>query len=117
MKTTNHNKALGKLGEDIAVDYLTKKGYIIIERNAFTPFGEIDIVAKIGEKTVFVEVKTRSTEKNGLGREAITEKKRLHMLKSAQYYADSRLLTDIGIDVIEIMLNRNSVTHFKDALV
>jgi putative endonuclease len=49
--------SLGKLGEDIAAKYLQNKGFSIIERNYWKPYGEIDIVAKKGSKLHFVEVK------------------------------------------------------------
>ncbi len=49
----------GKIGEDIACEFLSKKGYRIIERNYHKPWGEIDIVVKHPNGTlVFVEVKT-----------------------------------------------------------
>lgn len=50
---------LGKLGEDLACEYLVDKGYKIIERNFRKPWGELDIIAKSPDRTlVFVEVKT-----------------------------------------------------------
>lgn len=50
---------LGKLGEDLACEYLVKKDYKIIERNFRRPWGELDIIAKAPDKTlVFIEVKT-----------------------------------------------------------
>jgi putative endonuclease len=54
--------SLGKIGEDVAVRYLLKRGFSIIERNFRKKYGEIDIVAKAPDKTlVFVEVKTMAT--------------------------------------------------------
>ncbi len=113
-----HNKTIGMLGENLAVDYLAKKGYIILERNVRTPFGEIDIIAQDGRAVVFIEVKTRSTAKNGLGREAITKTKKAHMLSSADYYCSVHSLEDqlIRIDVIELTLDTMSIVHFQDAL-
>ncbi len=50
---------LGKLGEDIACEYLVKNNYKIIERNFLRPWGELDIITKSPDKTlVFIEVKT-----------------------------------------------------------
>ena len=48
------------IGEDIAVNYLKKKGYKIIERNFRKGYGEIDIIALKKNVLVFVEVKTRT---------------------------------------------------------
>lgn len=54
------NYALGKLGEDIAAGYLSRiEGLEIIERNARSTVGEIDLIAGSEEELVFVEVKTR----------------------------------------------------------
>ena len=52
---------LGRRGEELACDYLKKKGYKVIERNFLKPWGELDIVARAPDGTlVFVEVKTVS---------------------------------------------------------
>lgn len=53
------NLALGKKGEEIAVDFLRKNGFIIFKRNYHSRFGEIDIIAEKEELLLFVEVKTR----------------------------------------------------------
>jgi len=51
---------LGKKGEDLAADYLRKKGYRILKRNWRSGRNEVDIIADNNEYIVFVEVKTRS---------------------------------------------------------
>ena len=56
---TTHNQQVGKWGEDIAVEYLIKRGREVVARNIRTPYGEIDIITKQGGIIVFVEVKTR----------------------------------------------------------
>jgi putative endonuclease len=53
------NKKTGNRGEELASEYLQKKGYRIEERNFRTRFGEIDIVCWDGQTLVFVEVKTK----------------------------------------------------------
>ncbi len=57
-----NNTSLGKLGEDLACEYLKKSHYKIIERNFRTKFGEIDIIAKRKKQLVFVEVKYGSKD-------------------------------------------------------
>ena len=54
-----HND-FGTLGEDIAVDFLRRKGYILLDRNWRSGHKEIDIVARQGDTVVFVEVKARA---------------------------------------------------------
>ncbi|MBO7675058.1 MAG: YraN family protein [Atopobiaceae bacterium] len=53
------NKELGRTGEDLAAQYLSLKGYTILERNWRCAFGEADIIAEDGSTVVLVEVKTR----------------------------------------------------------
>ena len=62
METKTEKQKIGKLGEDIAVRFLVKHGFKVIERNYLKKFGEIDIVCRKGGKAHFVEVKTVSRE-------------------------------------------------------
>lgn len=77
---------LGILGEDLAVNFLKKNGYKTLQRNFRSKFGEIDIVAQDKDTLVFVEVKTRWSEKFGLPEEAITSWKIKRMTRACQYY-------------------------------
>ena len=61
-------QALGQSGEDRAVSELERRGYAILARRYRTRYGEIDIIARDGGTTVFVEVKTRATGECGHGR-------------------------------------------------
>lgn len=69
----------GKIGEDMATEYLNKKGYKILERNFECRQGEIDIIALDKDEIVFVEVKTRTSKKYGLAAEAVDENKKTSM--------------------------------------
>ncbi len=105
----NNNRTTGKKGEDIAVDYLKKKGIKIIARNVRTPFGEIDIVGKRDGKLLFIEVKTRKDETFGTPVEAITKKKLLHIVRSATYYMHGND-KDFGIGAVSILMDG---AHYK----
>ncbi len=75
MKTTN-NVQKGKKGEDIAVEYLEKSGYKILDRNwHYSKNAEIDIIAENNGILVFIEVKTRTSLNFGHPFEAITKSK------------------------------------------
>lgn len=63
---------LGKYGEDLACAALERRGYAILARRYRTRFGEIDIVARDGDTTVFVEVKARDGDSFGGGADAVT---------------------------------------------
>ncbi len=56
------NQEVGKVGEDIACEYLEGKGFSILERNYRKKWGEIDIVAKVSGVIRFVEVKSVTRE-------------------------------------------------------
>ena len=101
------NKILGKLGEDIAARFLKQKGYEILDVNARTHFGEIDIVARQRNATVFVEVKTRVTSSLGPPLLSVTRIKQNHLIKNALCYLKrrGRVDTDWRIDVMSVKLN------------
>ena len=76
----------GNYGESLAVNFLKKRGYKILERNYRIRGGEIDIVARDGEFLVFVEVKARWSHEYGLPSESITYYKVKALLKTAAFY-------------------------------
>jgi putative endonuclease len=115
----NHNQRIGKWGEEIATDYLTRKGYEIIKRNIRTPYGEIDIIAKNNDTTIFVEVKTRTSNKMGLPEESITARKREHMISCAEHYAAENEIDNWQIDVISLEGKPGTepvITYFDNAI-
>lgn len=115
-------KQLGDQGEKMALNFLQKLGYKIIETNFRKPFGEIDIIAKDKETLVFIEVKARSNEKFGSPEEAITFWKKRRIIKAAQYYLLKNNLKNIPfrIDVIAIKIDPldkiAKIRHFKNAI-
>lgn len=115
-----NNKEIGKLGEDIATQYLEKIGYQIIERNFQCKVGEIDIIAKDKDEIVFVEVKSRKVLSYGKPADAVNSVKKKHIYRTAQYYLliHNQLEAYTRIDVIEIYLNREKykLNHIKQAI-
>ena len=71
----HEKKEFGNKGEDIAIEYLEKRGYIILERNFYCRQGEIDIIAKDKNEIVFIEVKSRSSIQYGCPSEAVNKQK------------------------------------------
>jgi putative endonuclease len=97
----------GKKGEDIAVEYLKQAGYRILERNYRCIFGEIDIVARDGDTTVLVEVKSRRSERFGPPQASVgpAKQRKLSML-ALHYLKDKRLLNgNARFDVVAVMLS------------
>ena len=90
---TMQRQAFGKSGEDLAVAELERRGYVILDRRYRTRHGEIDIVAREGETTVFVEVKARASREFGTAAEAVTPWKQRRLGSMAlDYLARHRLL-------------------------
>jgi len=114
------NQEIGKLGEDIAVNYLKQKGYKILDRNFECRQGELDIIALDKKEIVFIEVKTRTSNRYGYPSEAVNKIKQKHMLQTIKYYLYVRNLNDkfVRIDVIEVYIKDNvyKVNHIKQAL-
>ncbi len=105
MKDTR--KALGSRGEDLAVQYLKKKGFKVIERNYHCSAGEIDLIAREGKTLVFVEIKTRSSSDYGLPQDAVDRFKQKKMIEVARSYLAERHLTEdipARFDVVAIHL-------------
>ncbi len=75
-----------RLGEELAAEFLRKKGYKIIERNFRKGYGEIDIITVKSKILVFVEVKTRTSNFFGTPFEQITPFKLHSVVRSAQFY-------------------------------
>ncbi len=111
-------RLLGIKGEDLAVEFLKKKGYKILSRNYKTPLGEIDIVAEDRETLVFVEVKTRADNSFGLPFEAVNRKKREKLRRVALYYLKNCCKKDLHsrFDVLSIQAgSKNEIEHIIDA--
>ncbi|OGC50252.1 YraN family protein [candidate division WWE3 bacterium RIFCSPHIGHO2_01_FULL_40_23] len=111
-------KDLGRIGEDIAERYLLNKNFVILERNFRSKrWGEIDIIARDGETIVFVEVKTRSSNRYGNPYEAVTKYKLKALRNSANYYLFTHNLKCLArIDVISINFNfgKYGINHFTN---
>ncbi len=120
-----NNIAIGKLGETHAEKFLIAQNYEIIQKNFYSRYGEIDIIA-LGfnsprRQLVFVEVKTRTSDLFGLAQESITYQKRKKMLKTAIHFMNTstqKLPHIWRMDAIAVKLNVNlqleEIKHFKN---
>ena len=101
-----NKRHIGQEYEQRAVYYITNMGYKIIERNFRNRMGEIDIIAKDGEYLVFIEVKYRSSSKEGHPTEAVNLAKQRRITKTALYYCAVNGIseyTPMRFDVISIL--------------
>ena len=100
------NQAIGKKGEEYAVNFLRGRGYQIEAVNFRTPCGEIDIVARDKSALVFIEVKTRTNKTYGMPYEAVRLRKQAKIRRTALAYLGARPFRGgiIRFDVISILL-------------
>jgi len=80
-----HNKT-GSLGENMAVEYLSGKGFAVLHRNWRHLHWEVDIIAQKDGILHFVEVKTRRTKKFGHPEEAVSKKKIQNLINASEEY-------------------------------
>jgi putative endonuclease len=101
-----HTRGLGTLAEDVASSYLKLTGHDVLARGYAFRGKELDIVAKAGDRLLFVEVKFRRTTVCGLPREAVDARKRRRIVFAAQgFLAEKRLAgCPCRFDVIEVTL-------------
>ena len=112
-----HND-LGKLGEDLAVQYLTDKGYEILERNWRNIHKEIDIIAKEGDDLVIVEVKARQSDEYGEPDIAVTKRKQRMLIAAANaYILRNNLDMSTRFDIVSIVFKDGEpvIEHIEDA--
>lgn len=111
------NITLGKKGEELAVEYLKKKGYKILEVNKhFSRYCEIDIIALDKNTLVFCEVKTRKTNFCGSPLEAITKSKYQNIKKGIFFYLqENSNYKKFRIDAISIVFEpKLEIVHLRN---
>lgn len=112
---TDARAGLGRLGEQAAVEELTRLGYRLRTQNYHCRGGEADLVAEDGETLVFGEVKTRSSLRYGLPQEAVTPAKRRRLVLAAEAYlhahAEEPGIEDrpVRFDVIEVVVLKGEI--------
>ena len=112
-----HNE-LGKKGEQIAIDYLIEKGYIILDKNWRYLKAEVDIIAKTENTLAVVEVKTRSSDYFGNPQDFVNPKKIQLMVSAINEYVISKDLdVEVRFDIIAILKTdtEEKIEHLKDA--
>lgn len=112
-----HND-LGKLGEELAVDFLEKNGYEILETNWTFQKAEVDIIALKNNILAVVEVKTRSTIEFGLPQEFVKPKKIQLLVKAINEYVNKNDLdVKVRFDIVAIHKENNNynIEHIEEA--
>ena len=114
-----HNE-LGKWGEDLAADYLQRKGYTIIERDWKSGKRDLDIIAQDGNVIVFVEVKTRRNRLFGEPEESVDYHKLQNLQQAISHYVKFKhIRQEIRFDIISIVGTVGTdpdIQHIQDVM-
>lgn len=113
----NKHLHTGLLGENHATTYLREQGYTILRQNYRYKRAEVDIIAQKGNLLVFVEVKTRSTNKYGYPEEAVNYKKEAMLLGAAEeFILQEEWQHEVRFDIISVTLGSPpAIHHIEDA--
>lgn len=113
-----HNE-LGKLGEQLAKDFLVAKGYQILEQNWICGHKEIDIIAKDGNELVIVEVRARRAAYLVDPEETVDKYKQQYLIWAAEAYVErNKLDIDVRFDIVAIVIDKNNehrIEHTENA--
>ncbi|MDR7869927.1 MAG: YraN family protein [Tissierellaceae bacterium] len=113
-----NNIEKGKNGEKVAIEYLMKNGYKILETNYRNKIGEIDIIALYKDIIVFVEVKSRSSTNYGYAYEAVNFRKQRKIINTSLIYMKYKKIDTFQLryDIIEVYFtNSIRVNHIENA--
>jgi putative endonuclease len=120
-KKENYNK--GKNGEEMALEFLLKKGFELVEMNYENKIGEIDLIMIDKDWLVFVEVKLKVGDKFGTPEEMINKKKMSQIKRVAESYLvlekkKIKRFEKFRIDAVCIMLNEDDtikiINHYEN---
>ena len=108
---TAARRALGAAGEEQAAAWYVARGYAVLDRNWRCREGELDLVVRRGREVVFVEVKTRRTDRFGIPAEAVTRDKQRRLRTLASRYLATRdaRAGRLRFDVVSILAGRLEV--------
>jgi putative endonuclease len=112
-----HNE-LGNTGEQLAVDFLIKHGYEILERNYRFDKAEVDIIAKLNNTLAIIEVKTRSTIDFGNPQDFVKPKQIQRLVKAVDAYVISNDMdVEVRFDIIAIIRENKEfkIEHLENA--
>lgn len=117
----NTRQKIGKMGETLTEKYLTERGYTVLGRNVHTLYGEIDLIARLDDIVVFMEVKTCRHRAFGLPEISVNLRKLNHMRHSAEAFmqAHPESGSHWQVEVIAIQISTAAdpeLVHFENVL-
>lgn len=117
----NTRKTLGNLGEDLACEYLTSHGHVILDRNWRYGHLEIDIISKDSQGLHFVEVKSRVAPVSAEPEENVGWQKQRRLTSAANAYLNSRTAGDLEVtfDIITVVFDgeKTDIRYYNQAFI
>ena len=110
-----NTKQAGDEGERMACEYITEQGMRVLARNYFSGKEEIDIIARDGSVTVFIEVKERTSSKYGMPAEAGTPFKQRSIMRAAVNYLKKNKLLNSSIRFDVAAIYKGELKYIKNA--
>ena len=112
MAAAKTRKSIGKEGEDIACQFLERKGFTVIGRNYSKKWGEIDIIATKGNVVRFVEVKTVSRENPDYMPEELVHQSKLEKVArtASLYMEETKDSREYQVDAVTVVMNERTRT-------
>lgn len=119
MRIKNERQQVGKFGEDLALKFMQRKGYKLIDRNYKVDEGEMDLIMEHNNVTVFIEVRTRVINDQTTAEDSIVIQKISRLEEIAENYIyTKKIYHSCRIDAVCILLSQTfkliSINHYED---
>lgn len=111
--TFKNKRSQGYYFEKIAANIATSEGYVILKKNYYSKYGEIDLIAKKNNLIIFIEVKQRSSNQFGVGEEAITYRKKRRIFLSAKQFLYEKKMLDYSVRFDAIVFYKKNNYSYK----
>ena len=110
-----HNRGKGDLYETKTIEYIESLDFNVLDRNYYSRFGELDIIAKDENTLVFIEVKYRSNGNYGHPSESIHYYKRRNIINTAMWYMKDKRLCDYNVRFDVAIWHKGKIEYYKGA--
>lgn len=112
MKNFLNKRVHGEYFENLALNFLEKEGFSLLEKNFYCKYGEIDIILRKSDLIVFVEVKQRSSKNFGTGFDAISYTKQKKMYLTAQNFLYRHSLENFNFRFDAVVFDEKGNCHW-----
>jgi len=110
-----HNRAKGDLYEIKTIRYIESLQFYVLDRNYYSRFGELDIIAKDQNTLVFIEVKYRTNGNYGHPSESINYYKRRNIINTAMWYMKDKGIQNCNVRFDIALWYKGHIDYYKGA--